>query len=60
MYSWAMKILPTLRTICSYLWGFVAAAAVDYVIDVQSLLPAALAAAMIGSFGTVIFRSQRQ
>jgi hypothetical protein len=59
MYAWIPKIVPTLGTISPYLWGFAAAAAVDYVIDVQSLLPAVLAAATMASVGTVIVRSQR-
>jgi len=45
----ARKVLP-------YLWGFAAAAALDYVINVQTLFLTVMAAAAVVSAGSVVLR----
>lgn len=45
------------RTIPPYLWGFAAAAALDYVVDVQTLLLPVLAGAAAVSATSLVLRS---
>ena len=60
MYAWIPKTLPALGTIFPCLWGFAAAAAVGYPIDVQSILPEVLAVAIIAGIGPIVVRGQRK
>jgi uncharacterized membrane protein len=46
----------SVRAVLPYLWGFAAAAALGYVIDVQTLFLAIMAGAAVVSAGSVICR----
>jgi hypothetical protein len=48
------------RIVLPYLWGFAAAAALDYVVDVQTLfLPVLAGAAAVGATSLVLRRTGR-
>jgi hypothetical protein len=44
------------RGVLPYLWGFAAAAALDYVIDVQALFLPVMAGVAVVSAGSVVLR----
>ena len=48
----------SVSAVLPYLWGFAAASALDYVIDVQTLFLPCLAGAAIVSAGSVLLRRE--
>jgi hypothetical protein len=56
MRSKTFKCFYCVRTIVPYLWGFAAAAALDYVIDVQTLFLPVMVGAAVVSVGAVVLR----
>lgn len=48
------------RTVLPYLWGFAAAAALDHVIDVQTLFPPIMAGiAVVSATSLVLWKTER-
>jgi hypothetical protein len=60
MRSKALQCFHSARAVLPYLWGFAAAAALDYVIDIQTLfLPVMAVVAVISAGAGVLRRAGR-
>jgi hypothetical protein len=60
MRAKAVLCLGSVKTALPYLWGFAAAAALDYLVDVQTLfVPAVAGAAVVSAACVVIWRTRR-
>jgi hypothetical protein len=56
MHVKTLGCLYSARAVLPYLWGFAAAGALDYVIDVQTLFLPVMAGTVVVSAGSVILR----
>ena len=56
MRTKTFKYFYLVRIILPYLWGFAAAAALDYVIDVQTLFLPVIVGVAVVSAGSVVLR----
>jgi hypothetical protein len=56
MRAITLRLLDPARTVLPYLWGFAAAAALDHVIDVQTLFLPVLAGVAVVSAASLILR----
>jgi hypothetical protein len=56
MRAKAFQYLDSARAAAPYLWGFAAAAALDHVVDVETLFLPVMAGAVVASVGALLLR----